>query len=85
MLKKLLKEIEQNPSMFPTLIQLQNLDQWFGNDENSWEKGMLVPFKRQLIIQMLSLDILNEIIETDPLAILEYPRPRNVLRKFNVI
>ncbi|MHA1685074.1 MAG: hypothetical protein ACTSYD_01570 [Candidatus Heimdallarchaeaceae archaeon] len=80
-LKKLLKEIEQNPSMFPTLIQLQNLDQWFGNDENSWEKGMLVPFKRQLIIQMLSLDILNEIIETDPLAILEYPRPRNVIEE----
>lgn len=79
-LTNIFKEIDKKPDLFPTLSQLRNLERWF-SDDTSWEKGMLVPFKRQLIIQMLSLDILNEIIETDPLAILEFPRPRNVIEE----
>ena len=63
------------------VAQLKDLKAWLGDDENSWEKGAMIPFKRQLLVQMVSQDILNQIITEDPFVLLEYERPRFVVEE----
>ncbi|MHA1304313.1 MAG: hypothetical protein ACTSQE_02970 [Candidatus Heimdallarchaeaceae archaeon] len=72
-------EIEKaikKPEDYPTLLQMQNLENWFGEEEQAWERGSISSFKRQLIIQMFALDILNHITRNDPFSILQYEDPR---------
>ncbi|MHA1865341.1 MAG: hypothetical protein ACTSVB_08135 [Candidatus Heimdallarchaeaceae archaeon] len=64
------------PDIFPTLLQMKNLEAWLKEEEQSWDKGTINSFKRQLIIQMLSQDILNVISLENPFAILQYKKPR---------
>ncbi|MHA1954291.1 MAG: hypothetical protein ACW96U_10135, partial [Candidatus Heimdallarchaeaceae archaeon] len=39
--QKYLQIIEKDPIQFPTLVQLKNIDDWIGGDENSWDKGSI--------------------------------------------
>ena len=71
-----LKLIEKKPGDFPTILQLKDVKQWIGEEETSWDKGSISPFKRQLLVQMVAQDILNQIILEDPFVILEYETPR---------
>ncbi|NPD87844.1 MAG: hypothetical protein HGN29_03925 [Asgard group archaeon] len=73
---KYLQVIENDPIKFPTLVQLKNIDEWIGGDENSWDKGSIVSFKRQLLVQMVAQDILYQILIDDPFIALEYENPR---------
>ncbi len=70
-----LKKAYNNPDNYPTLLQLKNLENWL-KEEKVWEKGALNTFKRQLIIQMFAQDILNNIVRTDPFAVLQFKQPR---------
>ncbi|MCG3225708.1 MAG: hypothetical protein H7645_02225 [Candidatus Heimdallarchaeota archaeon] len=74
--QKYLQIIEKDPIKFPTLVQLKNIDDWIGGDENSWDKGSIVSFKRQLLVQMVAQDLLYQILIDDPFIVLEYENPR---------
>lgn len=76
LIKAKLKLIENKPADFPTVLQLKDIKQWIGEEETSWDKGSISPFKRQLLVQMVAQDILNQIILEDPFVILEYETPR---------
>ncbi len=78
---KHLENIEKKIDQYPTLQQLQNLKEWLGEDETTWDKGSILPFKRQLLVQMVAQDILNQIIVEDPFSILEYETPRYVIEE----
>ncbi|MBY9001687.1 MAG: hypothetical protein KGD64_12290, partial [Candidatus Heimdallarchaeota archaeon] len=71
-----LRIIEKKPEDFPTVLQLKDIKQWIGEEETSWDKGSISPFKRQLLLQMVAQDILNQIISEDPFAIVEHETPR---------
>ena len=77
-IEKNIEKIEKNPDQFQTLVQLKNLKEWLGEDDTTWDKGSILPFKRQLLVQMVAQDILNQIITENPFAILEYETPRYV-------
>ena len=81
LINKNVKILETDPIKFPTIAQLKDLKAWLGDDENSWEKGAMIPFKRQLLVQMVSQDILNQIITEDPFVLIEYERPRFVVEE----
>ena len=76
-----IKILETDAIKFPTVAQLKDLRAWLGEDENSWDKGAIVPFKRQLLVQMVAQDILNQIIIKDPFVLVEYERPRFVIEE----
>ncbi len=76
LITKNVKILETDPIKFPTIAQLKDLKAWLGEDEHSWEKGAMIPFKRQLLVQMVAQDILNQIITDDPFVLIEYERPR---------
>ncbi len=77
--------LEKNPDQFQTLIQLKNIKDWLGEDESTWDKGSILPFKRQLLVQMVAQDILNLIIIEDPFVLLEYETPRYVIEEIRNI
>ncbi len=81
LIDKNLKNIEKDSLKFPTVAQLRNLKEWIGEDEKSWEDGALVPFKRQLLVQMVAQDILNQIITEDPFVLIEFETPRYVIEE----
>ncbi len=81
LINKNIKILETDEIKFPTVAQLKDLRTWLGEDENSWDKGAIVPFKRQLLVQMVAQDILNQIIIKDPFVLVEYERPRFVIEE----
>ncbi len=82
--KSMLLDAEKNPKKYQTLVHLENLAEWLSAEEQSWDKGTIIPFKRQLLLQMLAQDILMEIIVNNPFAILEFESPRYVLEEIRV-
>ena len=81
LINKHIEIIEQNPESYETLVQLKDIKQWLGDDEQSWDKGSIIPFKRQLLVQMVAQDILNQIIREDPFVLLEFESPRYVVEE----
>ncbi len=81
LIDKNLKSIDKDNLKFPIIAQLRELKEWIGEDENSWDKGAIVAFKRQLLVQMVAQDILNQIITEDPFVLIEYETPRYVIEE----
>ena len=81
LIDKNLRDLEKDSIKYPTIAQLRDLREWIGEDENSWENGALVTFKRQLLVQMVAQDILNQIITEDPFVLIEYGTPRYVIEE----
>ncbi|MHA1199548.1 MAG: hypothetical protein ACTSQF_09505 [Candidatus Heimdallarchaeaceae archaeon] len=81
LIEKNLKNVDKDSIKYPTIAQLRELKEWIGEDENSWDKGAIIPFKRQLLIQMVAQDILNQIIAEDPFVLIEYETPRYVVEE----
>ncbi|MHA1259269.1 MAG: hypothetical protein ACTSRO_06465 [Candidatus Heimdallarchaeaceae archaeon] len=84
-INKYIQIINEKPEEFETLTQLKNVRQWLGEDDSSWDKGAIVPFKRQLLVQMVAQDILNKIIVEDPFLILEYQVPRYITEEIRLV
>ena len=81
LIDKNLKDIDKDSLKYPTIAQLRELKEWIGEDEASWDNGAIVPFKRQLLVQMVAQDILNQIITEDPFVLIEFETPRYVIEE----
>jgi len=81
MIDKNLKDIDKDSIKYPTIAQLRELKEWIGSEDSSWDNGAIIPFKRQLLVQMVAQDILNQIITEDPFVLIEYETPRYAIEE----